>query len=70
MKCQCQKWLVNVQRCLSARRNCKSHQELSQIAVDDESTDSDSSDTHPNPRSVQPLRLENEEPILVIDEEN
>ena len=73
VKPRCQKWLISVQKCLSARRNCKSHQELSHIAVDDESTNLDSSDTQPNPRSVQPLRLtfdENEEPIFVIDEEN
>ena len=72
-KLRWQKWLICAQRCLSARRNSKPHRELSQIAVEDESTDSDSSDTQPNPRSMQPLRLtfdENDEPILVIDEEN
>ena len=50
-KPQWQKWLICAQRCLSARRNSKPHR---QIAVEDESTDSDSSDTQPNPRSMQP----------------
>ena len=57
VKPRCQKWLISVQKCLSASRTCKSHQELSQIAVDDESTDSNPSDTQPNLRSVQPHRL-------------
>ena len=39
VKLRCQKWLISVQKCLSTRRNCKSLQELPQIAVDDESTD-------------------------------
>ena len=39
VKPRCQKWLISVQKCLSARRNCKSHQELSHIAVEFESTD-------------------------------
>ena len=39
VKPRCQKWLISVQKCLSSRHNCKSHQELPQIAVDDKSTD-------------------------------
>ena len=73
VKPRCQKWLISVQKCLSASRTCKSLQELSHIAVDGESTHSNPSDTQPNLRSVQPHRLtfdENKEPILVIDEEN